>query len=391
MPRAVVLHSLIEGVGGAEKVGLYTARALADLGYKATLVTHARVALEKLAHDIGIDLAGVNILDPGTSPVEEALYKLLGGRAAEYRRLIAVYKAMALLETLDYDLSVETQSNIPFPADIAYIHFPVLARRLVYGDGGPMRRFYDWLSERRAVRLSWPRQAQLLAANSEWTSRLVHRAYGRPACVLHPPVETRASPRAKENLAVTVSRFTPEKKLETLLSIAPSLRGLGLKLVVLGGVHGRSSKRYFEELRRRSGSLESVELIANPPREEVEDYLARARFYIHPPFIEHFGIAVAEAAQLGAIPLVYRNGGAWTDIASRIDGRLGYENVGEVPTILDRIVSTPGLEEKLREKSIRVGNTFRYNVFRDRLSDLVKLPGRICPGYSESDSRGPLN
>jgi len=379
LPHAIVIHSLIEGIGGAEKVGLYTARALADLGYKVTLVTHARAGLEPLARDIGMDLATARILDPGTSLVEETVYKLLGGRAAEYRRLIAARRALVLLETLDYDLSIESQSNIPFPADIAYIHFPVLARRLVYGAGGPLRRFYDWLSRKQAVGVSWPRQAQLLAVNSEWTRGLVHRVYGRPACVLHPPVETRATPRDKENIAVTVSRFTPEKKLESILSIAPSLRGLGLKLIVLGSVHGRSSRRYFEELRRKSSSLESVELIANPPREEVEDNLARARFYIHPPFIEHFGIAVAEAAQLGAIPLVYRDGGAWTDIASKIDGRLGYGNIGEVPSILSSIVSTPGLEERLREKSMRVGNTFRYSVFRGRLASLVELLGNTCP------------
>ena len=380
MPHAVVIHGLIEGVGGAEKVGLYTVRALADLGYKVTLVTHARAGLEPLARDTGMDLATARILDPGTSLVEEAVYKLLGGRAAEYRRLIAARRALLLLETLDYDLSIESQSNIPFPADIAYIHFPVLGRRLVYGTGGPLRRFYEWLSKRRAVGVSWPRQAQLLVVNSEWTRGLVRRVYGRHACVLHPPVETRATPRDKENIAVAVSRFTPEKKLESLLSIAPSLRGLGLKLIVLGGVHGRSSRRYFEKLRRRSSGLESVELIANPSREEVEDNLARARFYIHPPFIEHFGIAVAEAAQLGAIPLVYRDGGAWTDIASKIDDRLGYRNIEEVPSILSRIVSTPGLEEELREKSIRVGNTFRYNVFRDRLAGLIELLGRMCPG-----------
>ncbi len=379
MPHAIVIHSLIEGIGGAEKVGLYTARALADLGYKVTLVTHARAGLEPLARDIGMDLATARILDPGTSLVEETVYKLLGGRAAEYRRLIAARRALVLLETLDYDLSIESQSNIPFPADIAYIHFPVLARRLVYGAGGPLRRFYDWLSRKQAVGVSWPRQAQLLAVNSEWTRGLVRRVYGRPACVLHPPVETRATPRDKENIAVTVSRFTPEKKLESILSIAPSLRGLGLKLIVLGSVHGRSSRRYFEELRRKSSSLESIELIANPPREEVEDNLARARFYIHPPFIEHFGIAVAEAAQLGAIPLVYRDGGAWTDIASKIDGRLGYGNIGEVPSILSSIVSTPGLEERLREKSMRVGNTFRYSVFRGRLASLVELLGNTCP------------
>ena len=379
MPRAVVIHSLIEGVGGAEKVGLYTARALVDLGYKVTLVTHARASLETLAHDIGLDLAGVRLLDPGTSIVEETLYRLLGGRAVEYRRLIAAYRSAALMESLDYDLSIESQSNVPFPANIAYIHFPVLGRRLVYGSGGPLRRFYDWLSKKQAVGISWPRQAQLLATNSGWTSRLVYRVYGRPACVLHPPVETRANPRDKEDMAVTVSRFTPEKKLEALLSIAPSLRELGLKLVIMGGVHGRSSRRYFEELRRRSSSLENVELIANPPREEVEDNLARARFYIHPPFIEHFGIAVAEAAQLGAIPFVYKDGGAWTDIASRIDGRLGYESLGEVPSIIDGIVSAPGLEEELREKSIIVGSTFRYSVFRERLAYLVELLGGACP------------
>ena len=57
--------------------------------------------------------------------------------------------------------------------------------------------------------------------------------------------------------------------------------------------------------------------------------MSKASVYSDPPVAEAFCIAIAEAAASGLVPVVYRDGGGWTDIASRIDKGLGYTGVEE--------------------------------------------------------------
>jgi glycosyltransferase involved in cell wall biosynthesis len=55
-----------------------------------------------------------------------------------------------------------------------------------------------------------------------------------------------------------------------------------------------------------------------------------------------FDIAIAEAAAAGLVPVVYRDGGGWTGIASRVDQGLGYISVEEVTHIIRSLLNDPG-------------------------------------------------
>jgi len=114
--------------------------------------------------------------------------------------------------------------------------------------------------------------------------------------------------------------------------------------------------------------LDNVELLTNIPRDKLRELLGRAKYYLHPPFPEHFGIAVVEAMAAGCIPIVYRDGGAWFDIASRVSDILGYSDVNEVPGIIRRIESDRVLYEELENKSISVSKEFNYERFKSELS-----------------------
>jgi len=120
--------------------------------------------------------------------------------------------------------------------------------------------------------------------------------------------------------------------------------------------------------RIKEEGLDNVELLTNLPRDRLRELLGRARYYLHPSFPEHFGIAVVEAMATGCIPIVYRDGGAWFDIVSRVSDILGYSDVNEVPGIIRRIESDRVLYEELENKSISVSKEFNYERFKSELS-----------------------
>jgi glycosyltransferase involved in cell wall biosynthesis len=70
--------------------------------------------------------------------------------------------------------------------------------------------------------------------------------------------------------------------------------------------------------------------------------MSRAPIYLHSSHAEHFGIAIAEAAAAGLVPVVYSDGGGWTSIASRIDQGLGYTSVEETAYMIRSLLTTLG-------------------------------------------------
>ncbi|ESQ22517.1 MAG: Glycosyltransferase [uncultured Acidilobus sp. OSP8] len=100
--------------------------------------------------------------------------------------------------------------------------------------------------------------------------------------------------------------------------------------------------------------------------------MSQASIYLHPPFAEHFGIAIAEAAAAGLVPVVYRDGGGWTDIASRIDQGLGYTSVEEAASIIRSLLNDLGRLKELSAKAREVAKGFSYERFKERLDEVIK-------------------
>ena len=71
---------------------------------------------------------------------------------------------------------------------------------------------------------------------------------------------------------MTISRFTPEKRLDAILDVARELSDYRFILV---GSTGPGSERVIGELKARIDELrlESVELKPNLPRDKLRDYL----------------------------------------------------------------------------------------------------------------------
>ena len=175
----------------------------------------------------------------------------------------------------------------------------------------PRARLRYWMAkraDRRVLRLARDDRV-LLVPNSADTGRAIGRAVGRaPGPVVHPPVDLRRysalRPYPKEDTVATVARYAPEKGLDAAARIMTRAGGRGRWEVVGSAVHP-----YQAEYHRTIGGMAAgigARLRLNEGPGAVDDVLGRARVYLHASK-ETFGIAVAEAAAAGCVPVVPDN------------------------------------------------------------------------------------
>jgi hypothetical protein len=83
------------------------------------------------------------------------------------------------------------------------------------------------------------------------------------------------------------------------------------------------------------------------------------------------GLAIAETAAAGLVLVVYRDGGGWTDIVSRIDKGLGYKSVEEVTRIVRSLLNDPGRLKTLSARTREVAKSLSYESFKIKLSNVI--------------------
>jgi len=375
--KAVILHPLLEVGGGAEKLALEMHRAFLEVGYESKLLTFA-IDEERLKRVIELLTPGfkphLEIHEPPlTSRLLDAITAgFTRGRLVRLRRALLTKFLLNKVGRKSGELLIDTASHIPTPVDIAYVHHPLV---LSEKHSGAVWRLYNYFVRKIASSLTG--DAKLVLVNSTWTKRVFESIYSSKYRVeiLYPPVDVDyfySDNKAREKVVVTVSRFSPEKKLESILTIARELPDY--QFYILGSAT-KASKKVLEtlvEVIKREG-LGNVEVKTNVPRSELRGLLSRAMFYLHPPYPEHFGLSVAEAIAAGAIPIVYRDGGAWIDMVSRVDTNLGYAEIREVPKLIKTIENNPELLEELRTRSQELVFNFNYNNFKQKIASIIEM------------------
>ena len=370
--RIALVHTFFDEAGGGERLALEMYRALRELGHEVDLYT---------AH---VNERAWGVLTSGTRDVprpvvlgEPLVTRLLRptGRLVRYRRLVAASALAGRLarQGRGHDIVVETQTNAPMPwADASYIHFPVLVDYVtLQASGGLARRLYDWLISREVRKVG--RGGSLVMTNSSWTAEYIRRAYGDLRIeVVHPPVnvgELSSIGGERDKVVLTVSRISPEKGLTAIAEVARLVPEAEFYLV---GSTSTYSGSVLREIWRRAEGLRNFHLETDVPRRRIIELMSQASIYLHPPFAEHFGIAIAEAAAAGLVPVVYRDGGGWTDIVSRVDQGLGYTSVEEAAHIIRWLFNEPGRLKTLSARAREVAKGFSYESFKIRLNEVIR-------------------
>jgi glycosyltransferase involved in cell wall biosynthesis len=317
-------HGVGNGVGGAELMMAYLASAW-SAQHDVDLVHHRPpLTKERLSAFCADDLSRVQIRAIPREPDSAAFLNPL----RRYRAAQDWHRAASD----GYDLFVNCTHWLPTfshaKASALLVLFPFYVRP---EDSPEMRTLPAWKRLRHTAYygLEWRRRLatyQHRFAISKFTQEWTRRRWDAESDVVYPPVDVQLPSAPKENLILSVGRFSTmahtKKQLEMMHAFADLHRdGLGSwKYASVGGLNARDENhQYFSTVGALAATCGAT-VQANLDRAALRSLFASARIFWHatgldeptddrPELCEHFGIATVEAMAAGCVPVVINKGG----------------------------------------------------------------------------------
>ena len=304
-----VLHHAFDLYGGAEYVALVVTNALAREDYDVELMVGKKPLQEEVRKMMGEGI------DPSVGvTIKPSVFKPRG-----LWHLPQVVSRSLILKSRN-DLLIDTYSNTVLPwTDISYIHFPFLNDYFY-------KRNFPYLNESSFANLIGipyvvyakeleDYQDKLIITNSIFTADAIRKGIEAEVTVLYPPIQStffeeplENLDRPRENLVITVSRFSAEKDLERIPLTAKLCDG-DTSFTLLGLLQDQVVYERLKRTIHKLGVAERVKLMPNASRDDVKRLLKKAKIYLHTMIGEHFGISIVEAMAAGCVPIVHNSGG----------------------------------------------------------------------------------
>ena len=305
-------------------------------------------------------------------PVHASFLDRVPGAKRHYPKLLPLMnRAFRSFDLSDFDLvlssnhaSAKNVRTPPGALHVCYCHTPMRYawdESFLEGELGPttrrlIRPLLSWL--RRQDRKG-SRGPDVFVANSRHVAARIERCYGRPAEVVHPPVDVDhylALKHAPRDFYLVFGRVVPYKRVD--LAVAACAQ-LGRPLKVAGG--GRA----LEAARELAG--ERTELLGRVSEDERDALLGGARALLFPGE-EDFGIVPVEAQAAGVPVIAYGLGGATESV---IDGRTGVlfaeQTADGLARAIERFEALTLNDDDARENARRFGR----DRFRREIADVI--------------------
>ncbi len=360
--KIAIYHPGIKTMGGGETVSLTIASALSR-AHSVDLICHENVESERLQEFFGLNLSKVRFrVHPQTLHIFNTLKTAIN--------LKSTYPIMD-----EYDLIIDTFTNGWFDRKlkaktICYIHYPFFYPRKkgLKSIINPFMIFPD-----RAFCYD------KILCNSNFTKQITSKMTEKKVDVLYPPVQTsNIKPRKKQNIIVSVGRFTYDKKHEVMIKAFKEFykHQKGYELHLIGqfmkdvGIYKKSYLRMLEEQIKGY----PIWLHMNMPHEDVLRFLEKSRIYWHargygetdPNEYENFGITTVEAMAAGCIPIVI-NLGAQPEVVGK--GGLIWDNPAELPELTTKAIQGP---DRLTQAANAAAKKFSLEIFLKGLNKALK-------------------
>ena len=351
-------------LGGGERFALYCADVAVRGGHEVTFVseTFDRAKCEAL---FGFPELFEQVRRVTISSFRPTIPRfLLYQRLPYYQRKIR----QSVSGETGFDLVLSTQDIGFVPRMrapiVQYCHFTELLTHLESDPSSPL-----WKQYYRPARMYYRKRASLIDAlltNSEFTRGSIMQKWGRDAEVVYPPcpIEMYDSTAAKEDLAVTVGRVVPEKRLERFSEIARRLPDY--KFIVIGSVQ-RPNVEYYERLSKAAPV--NLSFMVSPPFAAVRDILARAKAYVHCMENEHLGITVVEAMAARCVPIVHDSGGPREVVTPEVGFR--WQNSVQAAEYVRTTMQDDMLRKRLAEAAFDRSRLFSKDVFDLRFAKIL--------------------
>jgi len=317
--RILIIHPHLFVKGGGERLTAILASGLPDLGHQTAILTASiRDGFASLANTKVITIREL-------IPQSELLPERILSIALSIRRAIKEEQPQAIIsmteDILNLGLSKFFSRGVK---TIQYIHFPQEEELGETQQKGLYKRYFrfpEWLNRR----FLWA--SDHLLCNSLYTREAIKRYWQREATVVYPPLAPVFMERPpnleepRENILLSVGRFTPLKRQDFLIRSFKEIRGevKDARLILAGFIDERHAG-YFAEV--SSCQDESIEFRINPSDEDLLQLYRRAKLFCHPRIGEHFGLSPIEAMSQGVPVVAYNSGGITEVITHRKDGFL---------------------------------------------------------------------
>ena len=313
MRKILVLHNSLNSCGGGERVCLHTIKALQEAGYRVVLGV-----VERTDWDRVLSLTAVRL-----DEIPEEFYILRKLRTfGIYQRFFTIFHYLRKKA----DLIINTHGDVlPLPAHITYMHFPTFALTenpyaySKYQSSLFWRAYFEPYRILQKLNLYAIRRSVILT-NSSYSRDMIKKYIGAESIVVHPPVDLKdyleLNSDNKRDQVITISRFSPEKRLHLIPYIAKQLLLDNIDFVLIGSTSTPIYRRYYRKVTavRDKLGVENLKIIPDAPHEVKLRELERSKVYLHLMKYEHFGISVIEALASKCIPVCHASGGIWTDI-----------------------------------------------------------------------------
>ncbi len=214
-------------------------------------------------------------------------------------------------------------------------------------------------------------------SNSYWMSDIASKYTKSLTPVLYPPIDEKfffeglnIEYRDREHKLVYVGRFNKQKGIDELMELARMLKNTDYIIEIISSTVGEN-KRYIERFVKQANEYDNIRIRLDVPRDDIPRLISTARFVIFPSYNDAFGMPVAEGMMAGLIPFVRKSGGAWYDIVLPFDKRLGFENINEVPKLIEKIEDS-GTGQMISSKARRYSmSNFSYEKYKLKICEVV--------------------
>lgn len=226
----------------------------------------------------------------------------------------------------------------------------------------------------------------MILCYSDFVKKYLKDVYATQIRVLYPSVPKIQAVEKKENIILSVGRFTKgnnTKNQEMLLHFFKRQYKLHFKnwKLVFAGSYLPEDENFVMSLKKQIDKA-PIEIHTNITYAQLCRLYARSKIYWHaagygkditrhPRYAEHFGISVVEAMSVGSVPVVF-NGGGLPEIVT--DGENGYlwdseKYLFEKTKIL---INDSWVFEKLSNNAIRRSSDFSEREFNKNLSEIIQ-------------------
>jgi L-malate glycosyltransferase len=381
-----------DSLGGAQLVAAHFAAVLSRSCAVELIRDWKEYGLEKAASAFCLDLSGVKQRNFEIPSFPSDGFGIPGGHS--FREQMRRSRRL----TQPYDVFIYCGHGIPpfcyARQGFLYCHFPFHPSPRI-----ALRTSRPWLCRNRLDRLVRGVGYQLLwqirmrgyktvLANSLFTARSVESQWGRRAEVLYPPVDLKVPEIEKQNLIVSVGRFSPgsltagKQQLEQIGAFRKFLTKVGGRwgMYLIGSCYTAGEKAYLAAVQRAAEGLPATFLV-NVDREAVCRALGESKIFWHtqglgneetekPYKAEHFGIATVEAMRAGCVPIVIASGGQKEIIQNASNGFL-CDSLDQLVRNTVAVADDPRAFRTLSQRARQRSMAFTIEEFEQRVKHIV--------------------